>query len=89
MLAATRARPPATRYSPTPAGDRLVAAFAAEGGGALGHEPLAAPGDGRGRRLAGAFGGELAAGGADLLAAVAPDRRLRSRLRGGSPRSAR
>ena len=62
-------------YSPTPTGDRLVAALAAQGGRALGDEPGAAAGDGGRRRLAGPLGGELAAGGADLLAAVAPDRR--------------
>ena len=76
MLAATRARPSGHGYSPTPAGDRLVTALAEQRGGALRDEPGATAGDGRGRRLAGPLGRELAAGGADLLAAVAPDRRL-------------
>ena len=48
MLAATRARPVGHALSsPTPAGDRLVAALAAERGRALADEPLAAAGDGR------------------------------------------
>ena len=76
MLAATLARPSATGYSPTPAGDRLVTAFTKERGGALRDEPGATTRDGGGRRLACPFGRELAAGRTDLLAAVAPDRRL-------------
>ena len=62
--------------SPTPAGDRLVAALAQQGGRALRDEPRAAPRDAGRRRLAGPLRGELAAGRPDLLAPVAPDRRL-------------
>jgi hypothetical protein len=52
-----------------------VAALAEEGRRALGDQPRPAPGHRRGRRLAGALGRQLPARRADLLAAVAPDRR--------------
>ena len=64
------------RYSPTPAGDRFVAALAEQGRRALGHEPCAPSGDGGRRRLTGPLRGELAARRADLLAAVPADRGL-------------
>ena len=61
-------------YSPTPAGNRLVAALATQGVGALVDEPCPPPGDDGWRRLAGPLGRELAARRPDLLAAVPPDR---------------
>ena len=92
MLAATRARPrPATRYVPAPPSrrDRLVAALAAQRGRALGDEARAPARDRGRRRLARALGRELAAGRADLLAAVAPDGRPDAGRAQASPRSAR
>ena len=74
MLTATRARPARHAYSPTPAGTGCIAPLAAEGVGALVDEPRPAPGDDCGGGLAGPLGGELAAGRADLLAAVPADR---------------
>ena len=65
--------------SPTPAGTGSWLRSPQERRGALGDEPSAAPRDGGRRRLAGSFRGELAAGGSDLLAAVAADRRLDAR----------
>ena len=75
MLAATRARPVASAHSPAPAGAGSWLRSPQERGGAPADEPRASPGDGRRRRLAGPLGRQLAARGADLLAAVAPDGR--------------
>src|SRR5439155_15926632 len=102
MLAATRARPAAIRRpcsSCAGRGDGL--ALAAKGRRALRDQPLAPPrDDGRGR-LALVLGRELAACGADLLAAVAADRHgdpfgpqpsrepLDGRHRAGDPRRVR
>src|SRR5919109_3167245 len=74
MLAAITARPP-TALLPYPDRHRLVAAFSAKRGRALGFQPLAAPGHGRRRGIAGAFGCQLPAGGADFLPSVPADRR--------------
>ena len=64
------------RLLPHPDRRRVVTALAEQGRRALGDEPRAAAGDGRGRRLTCPLGGELAARRADLLAAVAADGRL-------------
>src|SRR4051794_1621544 len=74
MLTATRARPAATLL-PDPGRDGLIAALATERVRALVDQASPPPGDDGRSRLAGPLGGELAARGADLLAAVAPDRR--------------
>src|SRR5262245_48769216 len=83
MLAAIRARPvPMGRLPPCrfggrdhPGRDRLVAPVAAQGGGTLPFQAVASSRHGRGGRLPGAFGRELATRRPDLLAAVPADRR--------------
>src|SRR4051812_855646 len=74
MLAATRARPPATLV-PHPGRNGFAASFATQRGRAFADDSLSTPGDGGGRWLAGALRRELTARRADVLTAVAPDRR--------------
>src|SRR5215208_8046555 len=73
MLAAIRARPVATSADAGRCG--FVAPLPPERGRARADEPLATAGDGGRRRLALPLGGELAAGSADLLSSIPPDRR--------------